>query len=376
MPSSLTVFVDCHSFDTGWQGTTTYLAGILNALPGAIVRTAPDLELRLICSGERKENISQHITTPFDYVPVRSGFFQRNTIDIPRALRTTGADLVVSQYVRPFFAPCRTMSVIHDVLFLDFPESFSWKYRLARRILFGWSARHSSIVSTVSSYSANRIEKHFGVPVSTIEVIPNAIDPQFLAFLRPPKQLGAPLRLLSVSRLERRKRLEWGIAAQEALTLEGFESEYTIIGDGDGTYAHGLRAEVESACKRGLKADIRSGVSVQKLIEAYAESDIFLFPAEAEGFGIPVIEAAGVGLPCVISDGGALSEFKGNFVGETFTASDKDAFIAAVLRTGQNLSELRQAAEKYRHKMAETYSWDRAAECYVGIFRSIASIKS
>ncbi|WP_323810803.1 glycosyltransferase family 4 protein [Sphingobium baderi] len=376
MPTPFTVFVDGHSFDTGWQGTTTYLTGVLNALPEAMARIAPDLELRLICSGERNENIGQHVTAPFEFVPVCGGFFRRNAIDIPLALRASRADLMVSQYVRPFFAPCQTMSVIHDVLFLDLPASFSWKYRMARRILFGWSAQHSSIISTVSEYSADRINKYFGVHADAIEIIPNAIDPAFQSVRRSPRQAGAPLRLLSVSRLERRKRLEWGIAAQEALAGEGIKSEYTIIGGGDGAYAKSLRAEVKAASKRGLKVEIRSDLALRELIEVYAESDVFIFPAEAEGFGIPVIEAAGAGVPCVVSDGGALAEFKGSFVGETFPSDDKDAFLAAVLRVARDLAALRDTAELSRYRVLQTYSWDRAAERYARIFRNIAMKKS
>jgi glycosyltransferase involved in cell wall biosynthesis len=376
MTKQITVFFDGHSFDTGWQGTTTYLKGILNALPDAMVRFAPDVRLRLICSAEREENIRRHISAPFEFIPVRSGFLRRNAVDIPRALRTTGADLVVSQYVRPFFAPCRCLSVIHDVLFLDLPQSFSWKYRMARGLMFGWSARHSSYVSTVSRYSAERIEAHFGVPANSIEIIPNAVDPMFLAATRKHKQDGAPLRLISVSRLERRKRHEWCIAALEALAREGIEGECSIIGAGNGAYADELRAEIEAARKRGLKAEIRSDLPFSDLVEAYSGSSIFLFPSEAEGFGIPVIEAAGAGVPGVASDGGALAEFKGQFVGEYFPASDKDAFIAAVLLVARNLDEYREKAERVRAQVGQTYSWNHAAARYAEIFRTIAEAKA
>lgn len=375
MSRKITVFVDCHSFDTGWQGTTTYLAGILNMLPETMAQRAEGVELQLVCSGQRRENISQHVKVPFDFVPVNGGFLRRNAVDIPRALHATGADLVVSQYVRPFFAPCPSLSIIHDVLFLDLPDSFSWKYRFVRRLLFGWSARNSSIVSTVSNYSAQRIEAHFGVPADTIRIIPNAIDSAFLRSRRSPPPGGAPLRLLSVSRLERRKRHEWGIDAQEALAAEGIESEYTIIGGGGGVYAEELQAEVAAARKRGLKVEIRSGLSFPDLVEAYAASSIFLFPAEAEGFGIPVIEAAGSGVPSVVSDGGALAEFKGKCVGEFFPSNDKEAFLAAVLRLARDAS-LNDTAEQARETVGQSYSWGHAAEIYADIFKKIAELKS
>lgn len=375
MGKKLTVFVDGHSFDTKWQGTTSFLQGILNAMPAAMQKVAPDVDLRLFCSAEREANIRPHITTPFEFVPVRPGFLRRNTVDIPRALRAIGANLVISQYVRPFFAPCPTLSVIHDVLFLDLPNSFSWKYRTARRLLFGWSARHSTFVSTVSHYSAKRIEAHFGIPANAIQVIPNAVNPAFLAAADQPRSPPPPLRLISVSRLEKRKRHEWGIAAQEALAGKGIDSEFQIIGAGGGDYAEGLLAELAAARQRGIKVENRSDLPLTDLVEAYSQSSFFIFPAEAEGFGIPVIEAAAAGLPGVISDGGALAEFKGQIAGEFFAAGDKAAFIAAVLRVAKNLPGYREKAHALRPQVGQAYSWDFAAERYGEIFRTVAGIQ-
>ncbi|WP_308910403.1 glycosyltransferase family 1 protein [Pseudokordiimonas caeni] len=364
MSRSVTVFVDCHTFDAGWQGTTTYLAGILNALPGAMAAKMPDIKLRLVCAAESADNIHRFLTVPFEFAPIRTGFLWRNAVDIPRALRRTGADVVLSQYIRPFAAPCPTISVIHDVLFLDFPNSFSWSYRTLRRLLFGWSARHSTRVSTVSRYSAGRIEHHFGVSADTIAVIANAVDPVFLQTPRVVEADAGPLRLLSVSRLERRKRHEWGIQAQQMLTDTGIDSEYTIIGSGVGEYAAQLHAEVAQARSVGLKVDIRAGLSSADLAAVYASSDLLLFPSEAEGFGIPVIEAAAAGLPAIISDGGALADFRSKFAGHTFPADDNQAFLAAVHSASENIKTLRAEAAAKRARIGTDYSWDEAAGAY------------
>lgn len=372
MGSPFRVFFDCHSFDAGWQGTTTYLAGILNALPGAVARVAPHLDLRLICAAQHEDSIRRHVVADIDFVPIRSGFLHRNLIDIPRALRHTSADLVISQYVRPFFSDCPTISVIHDVLFLDHPECFSWSYRTLRKLMFGWSAHRSSVVSTVSRYSAERIAAHYGIDVSSILIIPNAVDPAFVAAEMKPSSSNAQtrLRLLSVSRLERRKRHEWGVAAMDALAEDGIDSEFTIVGSGDGDYATELRALVEEKRNRhGRQITLKSGLSFDELISEYARADLFLFPSDAEGFGIPVIEAAAAGKPCVCSTGGALAELGGQFSGIGFPAGNMPAFLTAVRSVATNLDTYRDAAAKKRKTVAETYTWETAAEAYVTLFR-------
>lgn len=362
---------DAHTFDTGWQGTTTYLAGLLNALPEAALRLLPGTELQIYCAAEAEAPIRAALSVDFTFVPIRSGFLARNAIDLPREAKRVEADLVVSQYVRPFHSPCATFSIIHDVLFLDYPESFSRRYRAIRRAFFGWSARHSTYVATVSRYSAERIAAHFGISSADIVLTPNAVTPMFRSVELPDRRLRAPLTLLSVSRLEQRKRHEWGIYALDRLADAGIVARYIIIGGGQGTYSDMLLGEIETARMRGLNVELRSGVPYQELVKAFAESHIFLCPSEAEGFGIPVIEAAAAGIPCVVSDGGALSELTGEFIGLSFAAKSLEEFLAAVTEVAQNIERLTAAAQENRDTVADHFSWSTAAETFVQIIRDV-----
>ena len=370
------ILFDAHTFDTGWQGTTTYLAGLLNTLPQAVARALPGTELQIICAAGAEAPIRDAVSVPFDFVPIRSGFAARNAVDLPRAARATGAHLVVSQYVRPFRAPCPTLSVIHDVLFLDYPKSFSWKYRSVRRALFGWSARNSSYVAAVSAYSAERIAAHFGTDAADILLTPNAVDPVFSSEPIPEKAPGTPLTLLSVSRLEQRKRHEWGIHALDRLAEAGITARYVVIGGGGGDYPDRLRAEIDAARACGMDVELRSGVPYPDLVAAYAAADIFICPSEAEGFGIPVIEAAAAGAACVVSDGGALAELEGTFVGRGFPADSLEAFLQATTEVAQNIETMRQAAHTNRAAVAERYRWSKVADTYAAVIRNIQETRT
>lgn len=367
------VLFDCHTFDTGWQGTTTYLSGVLNSLPQAMARHASKIELELYCSARDESRVRKYVEIPFSFVRSSPSFLRRNTLDIPRALKAIQADLVVSQYVRPFSSPCPTMSVIHDVLFLDFPKSFPWSYRKSRELLFRWSAKKSTIISTVSKYSADRIEAHFGVPADKNLVIPNGLDPAFLKSRRQPREPGQPLRMISVSRLERRKRHEWGLEAQKALAELGLETTFTIVGGGEGQYADALQAKVRAAKSQGLAVDILSGLTFEKLVDLYSQADIFLFPSEAEGFGIPVIEASAAGVPGVVSDGGALVELSGSFTGKQFPSSNKAAFLSAVASVARDIDGYRERAERKRSEVFRSYTWLKAANAYAGVIESLTT---
>ncbi|WP_235670376.1 glycosyltransferase family 4 protein [Prosthecochloris vibrioformis] len=370
LKTTLRVLFDCHTFDVGWQGTSTYLAGLINALPRIVAEREPDLDLQIICAANDQQAVDRFIHVEYKFELIRTGFVVRNLLDIPRVSRRCAADLVVSQYVRPFFCACPTLCVIHDVLFLDYPDNFSWKYRSIRKLLFQWSARRSSFVSTVSRYSSERIAHHLGIRQDAILVIPNAVDQAFLSAARVRKANDMGLRLLSVSRLERRKRHEWGIDALEALVSRGIVASYTIIGGGDGSYAQELRNAVSVArTVRGLDVELKSGLDFSSLVQEYADADLFLCPSLAEGFGIPVIEAGAAGTPCVSTNGGALAELEGQFSGCMTPAEDREAFIDAVCAVADDIKMLFITAQDSRGDVVNTYSWDQVAHAYVDVFK-------
>jgi len=356
----LRLLIDCHTFDVGPQGTTTFLAGVLNALPGVSAQTGgPDV--KLFCAARSYEAVERFLTVPFHYVPMTGGFVRRNAVALPRLARETDADWVVSQYVRPFRVNARTASVIHDVLFLDFPALFGWSYRAIRRVTFGWAARHSDAVITVSNYSRDRIAHHFGRPASAIDVVYNAVGNQFIeraAAQAYSERAPGPLRLLMVSRLERRKRQDWCIVAAVRLAGEGCDVVLDLVGTGHDAYADEVRAL--AAANPGI-IRLRERIDDEALVAIYNKADLFLFPSECEGFGIPVIEAAALGLPCLVADNTALKELRPAFVGPSFTGSSAEELANAVRATLADIDTLRRNARAMGARVPALYNWNEAA---------------
>jgi len=97
--------------------------------------------------------------------------------------------------------------------------------------------------------------------------------------------------------------------------------------------------------------------------------DVFVFPTQAETFGLAAVEAASAGIPCVVNDLPVLREvlsFDGKPAAIFVDAADQAALSAAVSRilTDKTLSEaLRQSAKGLRSR----YSVDSMVEEYVQI---------
>lgn len=355
---------DCHTFDVGPQGTSTFLAGLLNALPTAAA--ARGRSLSMVCAAQHADRVRRFVHVPHRYEPIEKGFLARNLIGLPR-LAGGGIDAVVSQYVRPFRSRAATVSVIHDVLFLDYPALFGWRYRTSRRLLFGWAARNSDAVITVSDYSRERIAHHFRLPLDRIDVVPNAV-----AVSAPVAEAAAPsndgvVRLLYVSRFEPRKRQSWCVEAARTLAATGRRVELTLVGHAQGDYADSVREQVGALPAGGPTVRIASDVSDADLDRLYATTDLFLFPSECEGFGIPVIEGAAHGVPGVVSANTAMRELASHFAGIATEASDAGQFAAAVLEAVERLPAHRAAAAAQAPLTRARFRWDAVAAGFLDV---------
>jgi glycosyltransferase involved in cell wall biosynthesis len=97
--------------------------------------------------------------------------------------------------------------------------------------------------------------------------------------------------------------------------------------------------------------------------------DVFVFPSQAETFGLAAVEAASAGIPCVVNDLPVLREvlsFDGKPTAIFVDAADDAKLLAAVSRilTEKTLSdELRQSAKGLRSR----YSLDSMVDEYIHI---------
>ena len=122
----------------------------------------------------------------------------------------------------------------------------------------------------------------------------------------PSIERSGPLRLLTVSTLERRKNHHALIKALVWLYSFGVQHwQLELIGWGAD---HEIVAMLRRARKVGLPLVWFGGVSDEQLHTAYAEADLCVYPSVQEGFGLPVVESLWHRRPCLCGDHGALAE--------------------------------------------------------------------
>ena len=104
-----------------------------------------------------------------------------------------------------------------------------------------------------------------------------------------------------------------------------------------------------------------SGVSDERIVELYAESELAVVPSLYEGFSLPAIEAMCSGTPLVATDGGALPEVTG-VDGETVfgcKAGDVDSLAAAIRRGLDDPDARARIGAAGRQRVLDRWTWKK-----------------
>lgn len=172
------------------------------------------------------------------------------------------------------------------------------------------------------------------------------------------RPITRPVRLLSMSRLASKKRIDRAIRCLAELKRRNVASVLTIAGDGD----EQLRSQLVSlAGELGVTSDVVfiGHVEGEAKEKVYEQSDIFLLLSDDENFGIGAVDALSRGLPVIATDAvNAVSEAPADVVRKVNGDSASDA-ADAVCDLCRDYSDRRLAAFEYARVH---YSWRAVAE--------------
>jgi glycosyltransferase involved in cell wall biosynthesis len=354
------ILVDAHKFDHSFQGTSTYISGLYNALV-----KYDDLEITL-CA-ENLAALKFHFKDErFHFVKLNSpSKFKRLAFELPAMIKRGNFDYAHFQYIVPIFKDCKFINTIHDLLFLDFKEYFPWTYRVKNKLLFLASAYRSDLVLTVSEYSKLDVVKKFKIPAEKIHVTPNAVTP--LEENREEDLNGEVLEvfsnpyLLYVSRFEPRKNHLSLLKAYLNLKLDEQGYDLVFVGSKKEQIEIDAFNLVLTNIPEELKTRVkfRERLSVPALNALYKNAAVFVFPSLAEGFGIPPIEAAIQNCKVLCSNVTAMADF--SFFKYRFNPDVQQELETQLMTI---LKDDNYPYEDIRMQILEKYNWDAIAEDY------------
>lgn len=206
-----------------------------------------------------------------------------------------------------------TVVTIHDLIFLRYPHYYPWLDRKMYEFKFRYACRNADRIIAISEQTKRDVVDFFKIPERRIEVIYQNCNEIFrrevpMEVLKKIKQVYTlpDKYLLSVGTIEYRKNLMLIIKA-----LKHVQSDVHLVIIGKETaYAKIVKRYIHEN-DLSHRVHFYKNVPMEDLPGIYRQAEIFVFPSEFEGFGIPIVEALHSRIPVIAASGSCLEEAGG-----------------------------------------------------------------
>ncbi|MCI1030800.1 glycosyltransferase family 4 protein [Raoultella terrigena] len=236
----------------------------------------------------------------------------------------------------------------HDISYIRFPSSFTFRFKLLYRILTPLLLLGSKSIITVSDFSRNEISNFYKFDKEKIHVIPNAVSDIFYNFKK--IKITSDKYFLTVSSVSYHKNIHGLI---NAILKSDLDINLKVVGDRSNVF-NGLEINTNDT-----RISFLGRISDQELVELYSGSIAFIFPSLYEGFGIPPLEAQSCSCPVISSDRAAMKEVLGDSA--LFFDPESNLDIIKNILLVQNDPDVRSDLISKGKKNVQRFSWKDSA---------------
>ncbi|NEQ55428.1 MAG: glycosyltransferase family 4 protein, partial [Leptolyngbya sp. SIO3F4] len=268
----------------------------------------------------------------------------------------------------------------HDLINLVRPETFKGLARLPTVSMWFWktsinSMRNAERIIAVSSHTKKDIVKSLNIDASSVDVIPNAVEPIFRVL---PESYSEQIRaqhgikhsdfcILNVGSNHSRKNVSGILKALKILNEKGIPVHFWKVGkdfnDEQLIFIHEHQLE--------KNVTFLGQPEIEDLIAIYNAADVLVAPSFYEGFGLTVLEAMACGLPVITSNVTSLPEVVGD---AAVLVNPED--IQLISLEIQNFFEDPVYRQKFSHKglkRVTQFTWKNTAEYVASIYEKTLS---
>lgn len=276
--------------------------------------------------------------------------------------------LFVPSRALPLVLPLKTVATIHDIGFIRYPDERKTLSREYLTITSRRAARMATHILTVSEFSKKEIVELFDIPPQKITVTHLGYDRERYVPLQF-RQSHERRYILCIGRRERRKNQIALIRAYEILREQmGNDTPRLIIQGPRGHHAVELD-EVIAKSPAACDITVKDWIPEEEKIALLQNALFLVHPSLYEGFGLPVIEAQGCGVPVVCSSAAALPEITGD--GALFFSPAKSEEMAFQMLRVCAQADVRQKLIQDGLRNAERFSWKKTVEETLNILMNV-----
>lgn len=261
----------------------------------------------------------------------------------------------------PPVLPTPSVVMVHDVIPLLFPEQFP------EAIIHEWKGRHASAIGraqhivTISQSNVDHIHEQLGVAPDDISVIYNGVAPLPVA---PSADVVLPLQpyLTYLGSHDRHKNIEVVFRALQDPRLGSVH--LVMIGDNKECASHARHLGI------GDRVHFLGKLEDATIGSVLTRSRGLVFPSLFEGFGLPPLEAALLGVPVICSDRPAMNELipAGTLLCDPQDPAAWAQAMLCLVHDGQPI----EITNRLREHVRKNYTWERAAQRLIQILSSQA----
>ena len=348
-------------FDHGRSGISVYMRNALKALKEA------GHEVTVVTEPEAVRDFADfpQITAPgWTRRPVLSMLW--HLFILPFKIRKKRFDffyLAAANRRATAFCPIPTAAVVHDLAAHRVPGKYDGFRTLYQTKVLPFFIRRAEFPVAISEATADDMAAFLKIPREKITVSWDGLPE------RTAKPAGTVLQrynlekggyLLYISRLEHPAKNQYTlIESYEKLPPELTERYRLVLGGADWHGAEIIRARA-AASPLADRILLAGFVADEDLEDLYRGAAAYVFPSLFEGFGLSLIEAMDLGIPCACSDCSSLAEL-GRGAALLFDPKDPDAIADALKRLLES-PELRAELVAAGHRRAARFTWKNHVE--------------
>jgi glycosyltransferase involved in cell wall biosynthesis len=265
--------------------------------------------------------------------------------------RFAGVDVLhfpLSVMIPPVASGSATTTIL-DVQHELLPQFFSRAERVYRRRVYGWSARRSRLVVTISRHAADTLVESLGVPEERVRPIHLGIDHDVF---RPGDEARGQF-LLYPARAWPHKNHTRLFEAFTELRQRHPDLELVLTAY-EGPVPEGVRS--------------LGRVGRDELVHLYRTAAALVFPSLYEGFGQPPLEAMACGCPVACSNVASLPEVVGD-AARLFDPLSTEEILGAV-------EDVLADPDPWRRRgfeRAAAFTWEKTARAHDAVYEELSS---
>ena len=269
-------------------------------------------------------------------------------------------------YPRPLPKP--TVMTLVDIQEMYYPEFFTPEDLYNRQLHFSSSTRMSDRVITISEFSKQSLIQFHHLPPDKIIVAYLSADDRFYHCDQYAKPLSKPLPqdfIFYPANFWKHKNHDRLLQALRILRDEKNLTINTIFTGFEQPNGYPIR---EKIVEYGLasQVEILGYLSIEEIIYIYQQARMLVFPSLFEGFGIPLVEAMGVGCPIAAANSTSIPEVTSD-AAELFDPKSPQSIANAIEKVWQD-DNLRKELVIRGKQRALAFSPQETAQAHLQTF--------